>query len=92
MRSRFDRPPATVLVAGDLARIEQNGVPVGQSVVRFSVMPESPRVLLGRTVEAQSVGSAQFLPDPPMIIGPNFVEIAVAVPEQKHLAWPLNRG
>src|SRR5580658_6672365 len=86
------RPPARMLVARYCARIQQRCVTIAESVVGFSVVPESAGVVFRRAVEAEAVGVAEFLPNPPAIIGPKLVEIAVAVAVENDLRRALDMG
>ena len=54
-------------------------------------MPHRPGVVLDEAVVAGGVGIAQFLPDPPLVVGPA-ANVAVAVAQQDHLGGRLDHA
>jgi hypothetical protein len=74
-----------MLVARNRARIKEFSPAIAKRVVGFSIVAESAGIVFRRTVEAHAVGVALFLPDPPAIVRPKFVEVAIAIAEEDDL-------
>src|ERR1035438_1151882 len=65
---------------------------VSEGIVGPPGMAQGAGVALGSAVEAGAVSVAQFLPDPPVIIGPDVIEIAITVAEEDDLRWLFDVG
>ena len=85
MRACLDRPPTALLVAWNSTGVIQLRVSIPKRIVGLAVMPRCSRVFLRRPVEAAAVGIAQLFPNPPMIVGPELIEIAMPIAKEDHL-------
>ena len=92
MRAGFDGPPARGLVARDFRGIKRGGVTVAKGVVGSSAMTKCAGVFLLGAVEPHAVGAAQFLPNPPVILGPDFIKIAMPITKEDGLGGAFNFG
>src|SRR4030095_14934288 len=92
VRIRFGGPPTDICVTRDAARIQQGRRAVGTGIIRATVVSHSTLVALDETVEARTVGNADFLPDPPPILRPDAVDIAVPVSKKEQQRWRFDHA